>query len=160
MGNSSSSEIKELFKKTDTDGNGVLDIDEFRVLLSEQFKEFRCFARIIFDLYSSKKDSITFKDFTRFIGDTKIKDKNNKSYIGRKIFNFIDSDHSGAISLQEYQSVVDKLEFPDGMPKSNVDVDLDKDGDMSYEKFLVAIMQVFGSVWSMISPDDPECDVE
>lgn len=158
MGNSSSSEIKELFKKTDTDGNGVLDIDEFRTLLSEQFQELRSFAKIIFKLYSSKKDAITFKDFVCFIKDSKIRNKTNKSYIGRKIFNFIDSDHSGMISREEYESVINDLEFPSGMQRGNNEINSNE--EMSYEQFLVAIMQVFGSIWSVVSEEDDGCDVE
>ncbi|CAJ1455528.1 unnamed protein product [Effrenium voratum] len=69
-------DFKELWRRYDQDGNGVLDAEEFRFLLGDLMElqvghrhvSEELFQVCLEDLHSHGK-TVTFKDFQRYIGD-------------------------------------------------------------------------------------------
>ena len=169
MGNEiSSPEVKEMFIRTDLNSNGRVELHEFRQFLDENFKDLRAFASIILKIYGSKNE-MSPKQFEDFCNDTKVTDKNDPNYIGRKLFDYIDVDHSNTITNDELYKIVMELELPHDESKEAVKSfaremeiyadDSDYNVEFTYEEFIEKCLKILGSIWKD-STRSEECKIE
>lgn len=169
MGNEiSSPDAKAMFIATDLNSNGRIDIDEFRPFLEKHFKDLRAFAKIIVKIYGTDCE-LSPKQFEEFYSATKITDRQDPGYIGRRLFDFIDVDHSGGITNDELYDIVLDLELPHDENKDAVrglarEMEICEDDanyriEFTYDEFCGKCLQILGGLWRDSQVGD-ECRIE
>ena len=100
------------FTIIDSDRNGLIQENELDNYFRQSKQELRCFSKLIIQIFGSN-DCIDFDQFLKFYKSL-IEDRDSDQFIGRYIFDYIDSDHNGKIEAEEFEKVVDIIKFPEG----------------------------------------------
>ena len=154
MGSISSAEVQNTFKTIDKDGNGVLDVNEFKEFMFKDYPSLRSFYKLIMEIYG-KNNQMSYKQFEKFLKDTKVKDKNSKKFLPKRIFKYIDVDNSKTVSGAEMKKVINLIELPPGEK-----FEFNDDDSYNYNEFYSLIVQVWELAWKLSDVDVQECDVQ
>ena len=130
------------FNRIDADKNGLLDEKELRSYLSKK-PELRCFPKLIMEFFGSN-GTITFEQFEAFYKSFAAKPEDD-GYLGKIIFDKIDTDGSGSIDNTEFMKVWDLVEAPNGqkyMIAAKVAAQ-----DMNYEAFKREFFKLLKMAW-------------
>lgn len=128
--------LKDLFQRMDSNGDGTLAMDEIRaglikmdILLPPDFEAF------FNDLDLDRNGTIDYMEFVAATMDKKLYLQKDVCWRAFKIF---DRDNSGKISLAEFLRVLqDTQEF--GLEKMISEFDLNDDGEIDFPEFLAMI---------------------
>ena len=123
------SDARQQFTLIDSDRNGELDEGELDSYFRQSKQELRCFSKLIIQLFGSD-NSVSVDQYLKLYKALSA-DKVSDEFIGRYIFDYIDSDHNGTIEASEFQQVVNMLKFPPGMEKPT----MDRIDHMNYQQF-------------------------
>lgn len=138
-------EAREEFQTIDLDRNGTLEENEldsyFRQSKDINKQSLRCFSKLICSIYG-QQGKVSFDQYLKFYTGLTV-DRDDENYIGRHIFEYIDTDKSGTIESEEFQKVVDLIKFPEGHKQSTVD----KVDEMDYEAFSKQFYTILRMAW-------------
>lgn len=134
-------EAREQFKIIDINRNGFLEEDELDSYFRQSKQELRCFSKLVIEIFG-KNGSVNCDQFLKFYKSLAA-DRHSDEFIGRYIFDYIDTDHSGTIELQEFMKIVDLIKFPDGFKQDT----LDRIDVMNYEEFSRQFYTVLRIAW-------------
>jgi calcium-dependent protein kinase len=147
--------LKEMFEKMDTDNSGTITFEKLKVGLIQigsQLTEQE--ARMLME--AADVDGKGTLNYGEFVAATVHLQRLDDDEHLRKAFDFFDTDGSGYIETPELREAVgEALDSPRSDGESDViqgillEVDLDKDGRISYEEF--ATMMRRGTDWRKAS---------
>ncbi|CBY17793.1 unnamed protein product [Oikopleura dioica] len=135
-------EYREAFQLFDKDGNGTIEIDELKIVLSslgqpatqEELEELMKLADI---------DGDGTIDLDEFIEMMRVQDametENSHEETLRETFQLFDTDGSGKISSSELKQVMEKLgdHLTDSQIQAMIkEADADGDGEIDFEEFV------------------------
>lgn len=140
----------ELFKKFDSDHNGIIDINEFTNFILNYFdivdesENYVKVLKAIFEMcdtesvFHRKDYVIDKKEFTKIYNAIPVKDgRSPKTLVGTFLFNVIDSNGSGKISKKEMSKFTDALGVNKEQAESfMIELDTNKDGKVDLKEFL------------------------
>ncbi|KAI3811849.1 hypothetical protein L1987_21581 [Smallanthus sonchifolius] len=151
LSNEEVEDIKEMFKKIDTDDDGIVAIEELKAGLQKfntQIAESE--VQLLIEAVDTKgKGKLDYEEFVAI--SLHLKKMANDEHL-HKAFSYFDKDGNGYIEPQDLQ---DALMEDGGEDVANVvndifqEVDTDKDGKISYEEF--AAMMKTGTDWRKAS---------
>ncbi|KAK8842498.1 hypothetical protein M9Y10_026089 [Tritrichomonas musculus] len=141
-------EARQKFTIIDTNRNGVLEESELDSYFRQEKRELQCFSKLICEIYGTD-GQVSVDQFFQFYKSLAA-DRNSDEFIGRHIFDYIDTDHSGTIEAKEFQKVVDLIKIPDGFKYETIDrVDV-----MNYEQFSDHFYTLLRMAWrGLIRPN-------
>lgn len=122
-------EARQKFVQIDTNRNGVLEESELDNYFRQEKHELQCFSKLVCQIYGTD-GGVNCDQFLRFYKSLAA-NRNSDDFIGRHIFDYIDTDKSGTIEAAEFQKVVDLIKIPDGFKYET----LDRVNEMNYEQF-------------------------
>ena len=128
------------FRSIDLNGNGLLDAKELARFLSKK-PQLRCFPRLIVALYGEDGE-VSFEQYMKFYKALNA-DPDDDNFLGKAIFDYIDSDKSGYIDWDEIEPIVDLIDAPRG-EMSKVLGSLEQ---ADYEQFKHSFYKVLRMVW-------------
>ncbi|KAL4587143.1 hypothetical protein LXL04_000009 [Taraxacum kok-saghyz] len=151
LSNEEVEDIKETFKKIDTDDDGIVTIQELKTGLQKfntQLAESEV-QLLIEAVDTNGKGTLDYGEFVAI--SLHLKKMANDEHL-HKAFSYFDKDGNGFIEPQELQDALMEDGDADGANVANdifQEVDTDKDGKISYEEF-VAMMKT-GTDWRKAS---------
>ncbi|KAH8057669.1 Ca2-binding protein [Aureococcus anophagefferens] len=134
---------RTLFKIFDSDGQGSIDLDEIRDLLSKFAHA--CNVDAVLELLDTDgSGDIGFEEFFAFGLQSEASSHGEAEHdlINKRIFDLIDEDHSGCISIDELHEVFVRLGQHVSMDDVyNIVSDIDEDGDgtLDAEEFSILL---------------------
>ena len=129
------------FRHTDRDGNGHLDENELRQYLSTGKRlPLRCFPKLIIRIFGSD-GTITFDQFCAFY-KALVADPNSDEFLGKKIFDAIDTNHNGVIEADECAEVIGLIETPGGSSPNEGTL-----SQMDYPQFKAYFYRKLKMIW-------------
>lgn len=129
------------FEKIDTNNDGHLEEAELDSYFRYSKQELRCFSKLIIELFG-KNGGVTFDQFLKFYKSLAA-DRHSDDFIGRYIFDYIDTDHSKTIEAQEFMKIVNLINFPDGYKQDTID----RVESMDYEEFSRQFYTILRIAW-------------
>lgn len=123
-------DARSQFEIYDSDRNGIMEEEELDSYFRQNIPELRCFSTLIIQ-YCGSNNGIDSDQFCKMYRSLTVGHDSNE-FIGRHIFDLIDSDHNGIIETSELNQFIDIIHFPNGM-KSDA-IERAKKG-MNYEDF-------------------------
>lgn len=138
--------VRELFRKWDSDGNGVISEEELADVLRELCPHFSPeHIRALFQAADVNGDgSIDYEEFINFLaGKTSAKLSAEDLEALRALFNRFDEDANGLLTNEEFTNLMQNM-----MPSraNDFDVaDLDQDGGIDFDEFVRYWQSVVGS---------------
>lgn len=129
------------FNRIDKDGNGQLDAKELTNYLTQYKPELRSFPRLIIHIFGDGK-TIDWSRFYYCYRSFSASPDDDENYIGRKIFEYIDSDKSGEIDSNEFNQILDYIDAPRGQihPLRSV-------GSLTYPDFKKKFYELLKMIW-------------
>jgi len=142
--------LKHQFDKMDTDGDGVITLEELTNHLAKQSGDYeeakRTAVHIIEQIDHDGDNKVSRKDWCNARLSTKLQDDE----IIRDQFNRIDNNGDGFISQDELAKLF-KGQLSDELIKQMIaEVDKDDDGKIGYDEFAAAMKE--GSIQKILSP--------
>lgn len=142
--------LKHQFDKMDTDGDGVINLEELTNYLAKQNGNYeeakRTAEHVIKEIDHDGDNMVTRKDWCNARLSTKLQEDS----IIRDQFNRIDGNGDGFITSDELAKVF-KGQLSDDLIKQMIrEVDKDDDGKIGYEEFSAAMKE--GSISKVLSP--------
>ena len=134
-------EARQQFKIIDSNRNGLLEENELDAYFRQSKQELRCFSKLVVKIFG-KDDSVSIDQFLKFYKALSA-DRDSNEFIGRYIFDYIDSDHSGTIEASEFQQVIDLIKFPEGTKQDTID----RCDKMDYEQFSKRFYVLLRMAW-------------
>lgn len=134
-------EARQQFTLIDSNRNGLLEENELDSFFRQSRQELRCFSKLIINIYG-KDGSVDVEQFLKFY-KALTAERDSEDFIGRYIFDYIDTDHSGTIEAEEFQKVVDLIKFPDGTKQDTID----RADQMDYEQFSKRFYTLLRMAW-------------
>lgn len=134
-------DARQQFTLIDSNRNGILEESELDSYFRQSKQELRCFSKLIIQLFG-KDGGVNVDQFLKFYKALSA-DRDSNDFIGRYIFDYIDSDHSGKIDASEFQQVVDLIKFPDGYKQDTID----RVDQMDYEDFSKRFYTLLRMAW-------------
>lgn len=139
--------IQSLFRKYDSDGNGVLQRQEMLSLLMDDMAlEAKKAENVLAEVDKDGDGNVNFEEFFQWLRDSKSLDKINESeasanryYYTRKaveLFKKYDKDESGTIDVDELKQLLSDLNYKHSAETALKTMDIDGDGTVSFVEFL------------------------
>lgn len=136
------SKAREQFAQIDQNCNGLLEEQELDNFFRQSKEELRCFSKLVIEIFG-QNGSVNVDQFFTFYKSLTA-DRNSDEFLGRYIFDYIDSDHSGKIDSQEFQKVVDLIKFPEGTKQDIIDRASE---EMDYNEFSKNFYTLLRMAW-------------
>lgn len=130
INDSSVNKATSLFESIDIDMNGAITEDELDNYFRQYQPELRCFSKFIIQVCGIN-GYINDEQFYKLYESLTV-NRDNDRFIGRYIFDYIDSDQNGFIESAEFANVIDLIKFPDLGMKSDA---INRAQKMNYEEF-------------------------
>lgn len=131
----------EAFLQIDKDRNYSLDKDELSQFLDEFSPHLKPFIPLLLKVFG-KNDKMSWKSFHEFYSSF-IEKTSSPNYISRRVFNYIDDDHSGIIDFEELNTVIDLIDAPRSLVLSL----LTRITEMNYEQFNLQFYAIMVYLW-------------
>ncbi|KAK7283757.1 hypothetical protein RIF29_13503 [Crotalaria pallida] len=134
--------LKQMFKNMDTDGNGVITLEELKSGLSRLGSKLsESEIRQLMD--AADVDNSGTIDYAEFITATMHRHKLEKDENLRKAFQYFDKDNSGYVTRDELKQALTEYQMGDEATIDEVieDIDTDKDGKINYQEFVNMMRQ-------------------
>ncbi|CAN1303591.1 Calcium-dependent protein kinase 13 [Linum perenne] len=143
-------DIKEMFKKMDTDKDGIISIEELKAGLRKQSKLAESEVQMLIEAVDTNGKGTL--DYSEFIAvSLHLQRMANDEHL-RKAFSYFDKDGNGYIEPEELRDALMEDGADDCTDVANdifQEVDTDKDGKISYEEF--DAMMKTGTDWRKAS---------
>jgi len=174
--------IRDLFRKYDVDGNQVLDAEEFKNLMDDlqqrfdfpkdhiylflaeadmnsdgmiEYEEFIPLAlQIIQSMLAKRRLEQQLDNVDKHAEDLLVRgmDREELTELVNSIFDQIDEDQSGTLSMQEFVSALTSMEL--GLTRREInaimfEIDKDKDGSVNYKEFVPFAFELLKKLTSL-----------
>lgn len=154
--------LTRYFNVLDADGNGAFEKADLDIIVgrlaatrgipigSEAYNAITSGIQLIWDYareygVSKSPDSVSLEDWLAHEDYILSRDEFRENYmkkITRDVFDLVDEDASGEISLTEYKKIMAAFGVPDGIPEwSFKHLDLNGDGVLSKDEFVTLVEQ-------------------
>ena len=154
--------LTRYFNILDADGNGAFELADLNIIVarlaatrgipegSEMYEAIGAGIKLIWDYareYGVSKDpnSVSLEDWLAhedYILSSEELKENYMRKITRDVFDLVDEDASGEISLVEYKKIMAAFGVPDGLPEWSFKfLDLNGDGVLSKDEFVTLVEQ-------------------
>lgn len=134
-------EARQQFTMIDSNRNGKLEENELDSYFRQSKQELRCFSKLVIKIFG-EDNCVSCDQFLKFYKSLTA-ERDSDEFIGRYIFDYIDSDHSGTIEASEFQEVVDLIKFPEGTKQETID----RADKMDYEEFSKRFYTILRMAW-------------
>ena len=149
--NSMVEKLTEIFKELDESGEGLLSIEELKKGYQRFFNDTLTdseFDKIMTLIDQDKSGQISIEEFLRAtVSYENLVTEKNLKYA----FDYFDKDHSGSLSPDEIREVLGLSDMSEKTDKILQDIineiDLNGDGQISYEEFKVMMLKNHGMVY-------------
>jgi len=137
--------VRKHFNRLDKDGDGKLDVEELKALLiSMGFDKNTSNTEAAEMLRQADENGDGVIEFEEFVGLWQRKLLSVSDKYMRSVFGILDNDNSGYIELNELKELLGEDQTQQSLVDMLQEVDVNKDGKISYDEFKDAMKEVIG----------------